>query len=172
MIAEGDEKLVLAYRPFGHLQPYAEVGPIFLHAGNCARYASEELPAWFAFLQPALVRGYGADDWIRYASADVVPGCRTGRGNSKDPGRTCCCIRSHSIEIQLFPVPGRPQVVRTRLRRRTMLQKKSLRGVKRHPATAQHLGAICPPGTHRSVWRAAWSRPANQERTLSRQAAA
>ena len=30
-IAEGDQKLVLAYRPFDALQPYAEMGPIFLH---------------------------------------------------------------------------------------------------------------------------------------------
>ncbi|MCB1573092.1 MAG: DUF1203 domain-containing protein, partial [Xanthomonadales bacterium] len=32
------------------------------------------LPDWFAFLDPALVRGYGADDWIRYDSARVVRG--------------------------------------------------------------------------------------------------
>ena len=31
-VAAGDEYLILAYRPFPALQPYAETGPIFLHA--------------------------------------------------------------------------------------------------------------------------------------------
>jgi hypothetical protein len=31
-IDEGEELLVFAYRPFPALQPYAETGPIFLHA--------------------------------------------------------------------------------------------------------------------------------------------
>ena len=74
LIAEGDEKLVLAYRPFATLQPYAETGPIFLHARACSRYESAELPPWFAFMQPAIVRGYGSDDWIRYETGQVVPG--------------------------------------------------------------------------------------------------
>lgn len=74
LINEGEPKLVLAYRPFAAPQPYAETGPIFLHQNQCARYDSEALPAWFAFLDPALVRGYGADDWIRYQTADVVHG--------------------------------------------------------------------------------------------------
>jgi hypothetical protein len=74
LIAEGDQKLVLAYRPFDVPQPYAETGPIFLHDAACERYASEELPAWFAFLDPAIVRGYGADHWIRYDTGSVVPG--------------------------------------------------------------------------------------------------
>jgi len=73
-IAEGDQKLVLAHRPFDHLQPYAELGPIFLHADVCERYESNSLPAWFAYLQPAIIRGYGQDDWIRYETGTVVPG--------------------------------------------------------------------------------------------------
>jgi len=74
LIAEGDDKLVLAYRPFSGLQPYAEVGPIFLHQRECQRYEGERLPDWFAYLQPALIRGYGRDDWIRYETGDVVAG--------------------------------------------------------------------------------------------------
>jgi hypothetical protein len=74
LIAEGDEKLVLAHRPFDRLHPYAEVGPIFLHSDSCERYESDRLPAWFAFLQPAIIRGYGHDDWIRYETGNVVPG--------------------------------------------------------------------------------------------------
>ena len=74
LIAEGEEKWVLAYRPFASAQPYAEVGPIFLHKQGCPRYDSENLPAWFAYLQPALIRGYGHDDWILYETGEVLAG--------------------------------------------------------------------------------------------------
>jgi hypothetical protein len=74
LIAEGEEKLVLAYRPFADLHPYAETGPIFLHKRSCERYASDALPSWFAYMDKAVIRGYGNDDWIRYDTGDVVPG--------------------------------------------------------------------------------------------------
>ena len=74
LIADGDEKLVLAYRPFDTVQPYAETGPIFLHKSACERYDDESLPPWFVYLEPAIIRGYGKDDWIRYDTGDVVPG--------------------------------------------------------------------------------------------------
>lgn len=74
LIAEGDAKLVLAHRPFDALQPYAETGPIFLHERACERYESDALPAWFDFMEPAIVRGYDADDWIRYDTGHVVAG--------------------------------------------------------------------------------------------------
>jgi len=74
LIADGDEKLVLAYRPFPSRQPYAETGPIFLHAKPCARYTGAALPGWFAFMDPAIVRGYDGDHWIRYDTGDVVRG--------------------------------------------------------------------------------------------------
>jgi len=74
LIAEGDDKLVLSYRPFDTVQPYAETGPIFLHARACARYESDRLPAWFDFLDPAIVRGYDGEDWIRYDTGQVVAG--------------------------------------------------------------------------------------------------
>src|SRR3990167_9550973 len=47
LIAPGEEKLVLAYRPFDDPQPYAEVGPIFLHKRACTRYVADALPMWF-----------------------------------------------------------------------------------------------------------------------------
>lgn len=74
LIAEGEQKLVLSYRPFDVPQPYAETGPIFLHARACERYESDALPAWFDFMDPAIIRGYGSDDWIRYETGDVVAG--------------------------------------------------------------------------------------------------
>jgi len=74
LIAEGNEKLVLSYRPFAQAQPYAESGPIFPHADHCARYDADEPPAWFVYLTPAIVRGYGQDDWIKYETGQVVSG--------------------------------------------------------------------------------------------------
>jgi len=73
-IKEGDEMLVLAYRPFDELQPYAELGPIFLHADKCERYSPEAgIPALFARWDHLIVRGYGADNRIQYGTADHVP---------------------------------------------------------------------------------------------------
>jgi hypothetical protein len=78
LIAEGEAKLVLAYRPFGSLHPYAETGPIFLHEAPCERYDARSLPAWFDFMDPAIIRGYGSDDWIRYDTGNVVRGVELG----------------------------------------------------------------------------------------------
>lgn len=74
LIAEGGPMLVLSYRPFPSLQPYAETGPIFLHAEACPRYASDRLPSWFTHFDPAIVRGYDSRDWIRYETARVING--------------------------------------------------------------------------------------------------
>jgi Protein of unknown function (DUF1203) len=74
LIADGGEKLVLSYRPFAEVQPYAETGPIFLHTHGCTRYESDALPDWFAYLEPAVIRGYGHHDWIRYETGAIIPG--------------------------------------------------------------------------------------------------
>src|SRR6476661_8704640 len=61
-IAEGEPYLVLACRPFPALQPYAETGPIFLHAERCERYQVDagetELPLMLTS-PDYIVRGYG-----------------------------------------------------------------------------------------------------------------
>ena len=73
-VAAGDDYLILAYRPFPALQPYAETGPIFLHADECDRAPEgEALPELFAQTKDYIVRGYGADDRIVYGSGAVVP---------------------------------------------------------------------------------------------------
>lgn len=74
LITEGDDLMILSYRPFDTPQPYAEIGPIFLHKKSCGHYDSDTLPMWFNYLEPALVRGYDENDWIRYDTAEVVPG--------------------------------------------------------------------------------------------------
>lgn len=71
MIPEGAGMLVLAHRPFPALQPYAEVGPIFLCAEACEAGGGEDLPEMLAS-PDYIVRGYGADDRIVYGTGGVV----------------------------------------------------------------------------------------------------
>jgi len=72
-IAEGAPMLVLAHRPFPAPQPYAELGPIFLHAEDCPRYRAEAgVPAMFRRRDSILLRGYGADDRIVYGTGRVI----------------------------------------------------------------------------------------------------
>ena len=73
-INAGDAYLILAYRPFPALQPYAETGPIFLHAGECPAYdGPEDLPPILTTSKDYLLRGYGHDDRIVYGTGAVTP---------------------------------------------------------------------------------------------------
>lgn len=73
-IAAGEDYLVLAYRPFSSLQPYAETGPIFLHADACERAPEGDVLApMFRATPDYILRGYGADDRIVYGTGGVVP---------------------------------------------------------------------------------------------------
>lgn len=71
-VKQGDAYLILAYRPFPSLQPYAETGPIFLHAEPCRAYDGDDLPP---MLDSAdyIVRGYSSDDRIVYGTGAVTP---------------------------------------------------------------------------------------------------
>ncbi|WP_147179623.1 MULTISPECIES: DUF1203 domain-containing protein [Alphaproteobacteria] len=72
-IAEGQAYLTLAYRPFPALQPYAETGPIFLHAEPCARFeAGEILPPVLTDSPDFILRGYDRDDRIVYGTGAVT----------------------------------------------------------------------------------------------------
>lgn len=63
--------LVLAYRPFPALQPYAEPGPIFLCADACDAGGGENLPE--VLNSPDfIVRGYSAADRIIYGTGGVI----------------------------------------------------------------------------------------------------
>lgn len=64
-IAEGEDYLLLAHRPFAGGHPYSEIGPIFLHAGPCRRHAEDDgLPEVLAVRPHVLVRGYDINDRI------------------------------------------------------------------------------------------------------------
>ena len=77
LIAEGDDKLVLAYRPFDRAQPYAETGPIFLHR--------DTFDAWPQDLQNAMreavaasvkhQRGLAEEEDVASRKAIVDEGC-------------------------------------------------------------------------------------------------
>jgi len=69
---QGQDYLILAYRPFESRNPYAETGPIFLCAADCAAAVpSEQVPA--ILKSPAyLVRGYSKAERIVYGSGKVV----------------------------------------------------------------------------------------------------
>ena len=72
-IEAGAPMLILAYRPFAGPQPYAEIGPIFLHAEQCERHPdADTAPAMFLGWERLLVKGYSANDRIVYAVGEVV----------------------------------------------------------------------------------------------------
>lgn len=73
MIEAGEAFLVLAYRPFSALQPYAEQGPIFLHKEECAPAPQDDhLPSVLEDSPTFLVRGYNSDERIVYGTGKVV----------------------------------------------------------------------------------------------------
>lgn len=87
-IEDGAAYLTLAYRPFPALQPYAETGPIFIHADPCPRYAaSEAKPPVLGDSPDFILRGYGADDRIVYGTGAV-----TLKENVEDRARTLLAL--------------------------------------------------------------------------------
>jgi hypothetical protein len=65
--------LILAYRPFDGLHPYAETGPIFLCADTCKRGGGTDLPAVLKTSPDYLIKGYSAGERIIYGTGAVVP---------------------------------------------------------------------------------------------------
>jgi hypothetical protein len=75
-VPKGQGYLILAHRPFESRNPYAETGPIFLCADDCApAVPGPDLPPMLASAQ-YIVRGYSAAERIVYGTGQVVP---TGR---------------------------------------------------------------------------------------------
>ena len=72
-VAKGEPYLILSYRPFDEAQPYAETGPIFLHAKSCKRYEeSPETPDMFLKRDSYLLKGYYENDRIAYGTGKIV----------------------------------------------------------------------------------------------------
>jgi hypothetical protein len=72
-VGVGEAFLTLAYRPFPSPQPYAELGPVFIHADACpAHDPATGLPVRETRGSGRILRGYGADDRIVYGTGKVV----------------------------------------------------------------------------------------------------
>jgi Protein of unknown function (DUF1203) len=72
-VAAGEAYLILAYRPFPAPQPYAETGPIFLHANPCQRADdADHIPPMLARRKAHLLKGYNASDRIVYGTGQIV----------------------------------------------------------------------------------------------------
>ena len=71
-VPEGAEMLILAHRPFDRLQPYAETGPIFLCAGECAAWSGAGVPPILQTSPDFLLKGYTAEARISYGTGRVV----------------------------------------------------------------------------------------------------
>lgn len=72
IVPAGQDYLILSHRPFPAPQPYAEQGPIFLCASECARASERAFPE-FLLSDSYILRGYSRDDRIVYGSGSVVP---------------------------------------------------------------------------------------------------
>ena len=72
-VAAGDPYLIVAHRPFPDAQPYAEQGPLFLHAAECEQPEDpRQLPEMLVSPQ-YMIRGYDTDNRIVYGTGKVVP---------------------------------------------------------------------------------------------------
>lgn len=68
---EGERLVLFSYSPFDQRNPYKEVGPIFVHADGCPRYAqTDRLPEDF-LNRPIVLRGYDARQRISNVSVVV-----------------------------------------------------------------------------------------------------
>jgi hypothetical protein len=77
MIEEGDSYLIISHRPFTSRQPYAEQGPVFVHAKPCAAYETEQkqapsLPPVLNDSPRYLLRGYDQNERIVYGSGTIT----------------------------------------------------------------------------------------------------
>lgn len=73
-VPAGEPYLILGYRPFPDLQPYAECGPIFLCANHCDHHPdSETMPHMFQSWDKLLIRAYNAQNRIIYGTGQVTP---------------------------------------------------------------------------------------------------
>lgn len=71
-VAEGAGMLILAHRPFGAMQPYAETGPIFLCARDCGRWSGAGVPPILSGSADYLLKGYCRQERIVYGTGRVV----------------------------------------------------------------------------------------------------
>jgi len=67
-----EDLILLSYQPLRDTNPYAEIGPIFIHAHECTPYESPEFPVDF-LARELVVRAYNLEGRIEDA-AIAAPG--------------------------------------------------------------------------------------------------
>ena len=73
IIPPGEAMLLVAHRPFGALDAYAETGPIFVCEKHCTGFGRQEnVPETLTASPDFLVKAYGANNRIIYRTGRVV----------------------------------------------------------------------------------------------------
>jgi len=72
MVPKGEPFLILAHRPFPSPQPYAEVGPIFVHAEASEPGGGTDAIPPFLNSPRYIIRGYDARDRIVYGTGQII----------------------------------------------------------------------------------------------------
>ncbi len=72
-VPAGAQMLICAARPFGHLQPYAETGPVFFCADECTPHHGHALPPVLRKSPDYLVKAYDQTDQIMYGTGQITP---------------------------------------------------------------------------------------------------
>jgi hypothetical protein len=108
-IADPDESIALiAYSPFATRSAWSEVGPVFVHLGDCAGYSTpDELPDRLR-TGPRVLRTYHPDGSIAYddlalvdAGEDIEPALAT---LLERPDVAWVHVRSHLAQCFLYEV--------------------------------------------------------------------
>ncbi len=72
-VPAGADMLILAACPFPALQPYAETGPIFLCADDCAAWQGVGLPPILTTSPDYLLKAYDTGHRIIYGTGQITP---------------------------------------------------------------------------------------------------
>ena len=76
-VPKGEAFLVLAYRPFDGLHPYAETGPVFICKYACAAPDGFDMPDVLTISPQYLIKGYTADQRIKYGTGAIIAEAKT-----------------------------------------------------------------------------------------------
>ena len=72
-VISGEPVLLLSYCPFPEAQPFAESGPIFLHANPCKAYTDHaNIPPMHIDGKSRIIRGYDSSNQIIYGTGKTV----------------------------------------------------------------------------------------------------
>lgn len=71
-VSSGAEMLILSACPFPERNAFAETGPIYLCAENCARYEGTEEPPILTAYPDYLIKGYCSKNRIVYGTGQIT----------------------------------------------------------------------------------------------------